>query len=224
MIDVVLDFKLRLLQPSGPAGEQVWLVSSSLGQMIGQNWWLCPSLVTEVDLAKPWQEGGCRIVFLPWCEYSHYFALVAILDPQPLLYILESIGKYKEPKGAEILRSFLTEQRVLAGGPNVPFVTHSPSVPRQDVGSNDCGLFLLEYALEITSDPDLFVERASTGDISSWFPQERVRTRREDLARLMQNLGEEQRLPGGVLEGEAPLSLPNLFSNEVCLEAAYINY
>lgn len=81
----------------------VWLLESRLGQFIGQNWWNSPSLTQEVNKAGVWQDGGCKIVAVPWVEGVHYFLLVAVFDQQPIMFILESIRCYPEPSGAGLL-------------------------------------------------------------------------------------------------------------------------
>ena len=213
--DVIIDFKLRYMQPSGPEGEEVWLMSSQLGQLIGQIPWTSHALLRAVDQARPWQERGCRFVVLPWCESAHYFLLVAVLDPQPMMFILESMGGCKEPAGAEILRNCLMDQRVLQGGPKVPFLTYTPTVPKQPSGSNDCGLFVLEFTREIMRDPEDFLRRAEAGTLSDWFPTAIVQNRRQELAALLRQLGEEQRRPGEVLEDQPALLLPDFTVEKV---------
>ena len=212
VMDVVVDFKLRTIQPDGPADQEVFVLGIQLSQLIAQNWWSSPTLAGMVRSARMWQENGCKVMVVPWCESHHYFLLVAVLEPQPLLFILESIGRYPQPSGAEVVRNFLIELRVSVGGPRVPFKTFTPPVPRQEALSNDCGLFALEYAEKIVQDPDEFVRKARLNDLSDWFDSDTVSVKRKELAELLRQLGEEQRQPGGVLESEGPLYLPSFSS------------
>ena len=164
----------------------------------------------EVDMAKPWEAGGCRVVTLPWIDHGHYFLLVAVLDVQPILYILESLGNYPEPVGTGVLRQFLVERRLQCGGPLVDFDTVTPVVPKQEPGSNDCGVFLMEMATLITMNPEVFIYEAASNSLSDWFCRTSLRGRRQEMASLLKSLGEEQRSPGGVLENEGALVLPDL--------------
>ena len=208
--DTVVDFNLRYLQPNGTGEGGIWIISTELGQLVGHHWWDNPRFKRELEIARPWRQGGCGAVLLPWCEQGHYFLLVAILEQQPKLFILESLGGYCEPVGAGILRDFLVEQRLSHGGGSTKFITSSPRVPRQPPGSNDCGLFVIEYASEIIRDTDNFKQRATENRLRDWFPQLRLKSKRSEIAVLLRKLGEEQRAPGGVLEGEPLLALPDL--------------
>ena len=209
-MDTLIDFKIKHLQSFAPENKSVWFLSSQHGQLLGQNWWDSPTFVKEVDNAKPWQSGGCKVMAVPWCECSHFFLLVAILDIQPILYVLESIGGYPEPSGAEFLRRFLVEKRLQCGGPQVSFKTIIPCVPKQVRGSNDCGVYLMEFSSKLLMDPEEFVKKAAENSLSDWFSSESVSGRRKELSELLRNLGEEQRKLGGVLEDEGQLMLPNI--------------
>ena len=101
------------------------------------------------------------------------------------------------------------EQRLAHGGPRVLFKTYKPSVPRQSIGSNDCGLFVLEFAERVYGDHKNFLKKAEDNNLQNWFKPSLINTRREELAMLIRQLSEEQRKPGGVLEGVESVVLPD---------------
>ena len=86
----VIDYKSKSLQPHGPAGQHVWVITSNLGQALIGGMIEYPDQVRE---ARLWQPGGCKVVMLPIVEHSHFFLLVAILEDDPQLFVLESIGE-----------------------------------------------------------------------------------------------------------------------------------
>ena len=212
--DVIIDFQYRFLQPEGPAGQAVWLLETMPTQSL-HSWWTLPRLENMVEQAKLWRPGGCRLLVAAACEKGHFFCLAAVCAPQPVLYVMESIGGYEEPAVAEVVRDFINQQRQLAGGVLVPIITKIMLMPRQAQGSNDCGLFMLETTQRILANPDEFIARAEAGNLAAWYSPEVVGGRREELAARLRDLGEEQRAEGGVLEGLPPLALPDLGFRQV---------
>ena len=189
----IVDFRLRFLQPDGPAGQTVWLLTNSHAQQL-HSWRLCPTLRQQVEAARVFQEGGCQIIFMAWCENSHYFGVVGVCGVQPLIYVLESIGGYEEPKGPAILGTFMKEMRTLMKmtPADVPILT--PDVPRQPPGTNDCAMFMLESSRKIVEDPVMFIERAQLNQLGNWYPASTVATRRSELTKLVEKLAQEQNL------------------------------
>ena len=206
----VVDFKLRHLQPQGPGGQTVWLMSSVLGHFLSGRWWESPTLMEQLEPARLYQDGGCKIVFLSWCEHMHFFGIVAVCGPQDRMYVMESIGGYKEPKGAAILRHFLRDVRAKNKWAPVDIITTTIEVPKQEVGSMDCGVYLLENAAMILRDPEEFCIRAAQNDLKFWYPRDQVVGRREELALLLKSLGEEQRNHGGIHE-DMDLTIPDIY-------------
>ena len=208
----LVDFKLRSLQPEGPAGQKVWLITNQMAQLLsGGGWWNIPRINQQLDDANLYQEGGCNIIVMAWCESNHFFAIVAVLDYVDKIYCLESIGGYREPLGLSIMNNFLKEiMRVRGLRKPDPFILGSPSVPKQISGSNECGLFLVENAGMILRNPDDFIMRAQTHTLSDWYPTEQVATKRQETAEQLKVLAEKQRQPGELLEGRGILTLPEL--------------
>ena len=204
----ICDLKLRLLQPNGPSGK-VWLLSCVLGQQLSGRYWEHQKLKSELDKAKLYQ-GGCEIIFLPWCERSHFFAIIAVLGAQDRIYVMESIGGYGIPAGAQILVDFIRQVRSSNGWDPVDCPISSLDIPKQGVGSNDCALFMLEAATKLVENPDAFLDEARNNNLRTLFDPQQIKTRRKEMADLIVRMGEEQRQPGGPLEVLGPLNLPDL--------------
>ena len=110
--DVIIDFKLRFLQPNGPSNSQVWIISAQLGQLMQLTIRLGATMSRDLDRlskeARLFENGGCQVVFLPWCESHHFFAVVAIIaENQITIDVMESLGHYGIPTGAIILGDYL---------------------------------------------------------------------------------------------------------------------
>lgn len=152
-----------------------------------------------------WTEHGCRLVVLSICSEGHYYALVAVLDlKQPAMYVLESLGgSYaKEPPGTLQFRALLLWLRDQDGENGPDFVTSIPSVPRQREASNNCGLFLCQNVELILDGPKRFEDLARHGMLGNWYSVQSVDGKRRQVAGQIQQLAEDQRLPGGELDRE----------------------
>ena len=109
----ICDLRLKLLQPNGPSGK-VWLLSCAFGQQLNGRYWEHENLNSALNQAKLYQ-GGCEIIFHPWNERSHFFAIIAVLGAQDRIYVMESIGGYGIPDGASYLVDFIKQVRAMAG-------------------------------------------------------------------------------------------------------------
>ena len=205
----ITDFKQRLLQPGGPAGQAVWLLSSEVAQQMSGRWWEAPELCRQLEKAKLYEDEGCKIIFMPWCEQGHFFSVVAVPGPQDRIYIMESIGGYETPAGAAILGNFLSNVRARIGWDPVDCITITLESPKQPPGSNNCGLFMLENVAMVLRDPDDFCLKAETRSMKDWYPSSQVAGRREEMAELIRRMGKDQREPGQVHETQEALNLPD---------------
>ena len=205
----LVDFQFRYMQPNGPAGKPVWLITSYLAQQL-HSWSKSPSLKSQVEAAQLFGEGGCKVVFMAWCEASHFFGILGVCSDNPAIFVLESIGGYQEPQGVSILRRFMQEMQVLRHIPPGDIEVHSPVVPRQSARSNDCALFMMHSASMVLDNPDNFIQRAHMNQLSAWYPPDDASSRRLELAKLLESLGHEQRQSGQLHEFEGKLILPHL--------------
>ena len=205
--DEICDFKIRQLQPAGPAGQVVWLLSNKLGQQIGGRYWEAPELTRQLQEAKLYQDGGCKFVFLPWCERSHFFALIFVCGPQDRLYIMESIGSYGEPVGAGLLKDLMRQVRAGNNWDPVDCMTFTLDSPKQRTGSNDCAFFMLETATMLLGDPTDFCARAETNDMLTWYGSNLVHGRRKEMIYMLMRMREEQRKSGEILVSEENMDL-----------------
>ena len=206
----ICELKLRMLQPNGPTGQVVWLFSNTLAQQLEGRFWENLRFQRQLEEAMLYQEGGCQFIFMPWCERSHFFAVIGVLGPQDRIFVMESIGTYGVPLGAEILRNFIRQVRASNDWDPVDCIITCLDTPKQRKQSNDCAFFMLEAASKLIEDPDTFFERALKNDMMGWYNVDEVHLRRQEMANLLEHMGEEQRKGGQVLETEDKLCLPKL--------------
>ena len=190
--DNVVDFFLRYSQPKGPLGQTVFLIDTSNAQQLESwHWSKIPSLKDVVPLARLY-EGGCRIVFMAWCEFSHFFGIVAVCDESPVIYVLESIGRYPEPRGVAVLSNFIQQIRDSKKLPQVTIPTKTLDVPRQPSGSNNCGIFLMKNATAVLESPEEFLEKAPRNELANWYPAESLASGRSEIIATIRGLQKAQ--------------------------------
>ena len=204
----ICDLRLKLLQPNGPSGK-VWLLSCFFGHYLNGRYWEQQKFKSELDEARLYQ-GGCDIIFLPWCERSHFFAIIAVLGAQDRIYVMESLGGYGIPAGAPILADFIRQVRASNDWDPVDCPITSLDIPKQGAGSNDCALYMLETAIILVENPDAFLDEAQNNNLGTLYDPEKLKTRRKEMADLFIRMGEEQRQPGGPLEVLGALNIPDL--------------
>ena len=126
--------------------------------------------------------------------------------------MLESIGGYPHPSLVKVLHDFMQEMQQLRKIPMSKIDIHTPPVPRQLPGSNDCGIFLIENATKIIENPADFISRAYSYRLDNWYPSSDISNRRTEIAKQLYDFGQEQRRVGQVLK-----HLPELVLNvQVC--------
>ena len=207
----IVDFKFKLLQPNGPSGQRVWLISSYLSQLLHE-WNKSPTLASQVEAAKLFDKGGCEIVLVAECHNSHFFGIVGVCGAQPAIFVLESVGGYPHPPLVKVVLEFMQEMQQLRKIPMSKIDIHTPPVPRQLPGSNDCGIFLIENATKIIENPADFISRAYSYRLDNWYPSSDISNRRTEIAKQLYDFGQEQRRVGQVLQ-----HLPELVLNvQVC--------
>ena len=188
----LVDFQFRYMQPNGPSGQPVWLLTAYHAQQL-HSWARFPSLQRQVEAARLFDDGGSEVVFMAWCEASHFFGCVGVCGLNPAIFVLESIGGYTEPEGVASLRRFMHEMQLLRNLPPSNIEAYTPDVPRQTPGSNDCGLFMIESAARVLESPDDFIQRAQRNQLSNWYPPKNASSRRAEIASVVLTLGREQR-------------------------------
>ena len=189
-----MDFFIRHSQPNGPLGQAVFLINTSSAQQLGSyHWSVIPSLKDLVPSARLYEDGGCRIVFMAWCEFNHFFGIVAVLDETPTIYVLESIGRYPEPRGAAILSNFLQQIRDVKNLPKVTIPSISLDVPRQPSGSNNCGIFLMKNITAVLESPEEFIIKARRNELANWYKPESTAAGRAEIIATIKRLQTCQR-------------------------------
>ena len=190
--DGVVDFYLRYSQPNGPLGQTVFLINTSNAQQLESwHWSKIPSLKDLVPLARLY-DGGCRIVFMAWCEFSHFFGIVAVCDETPVIYVLESIGRYPEPRGVAVLSNFIQQIRDSKKLPQVTIPSKTLDVPRQPSGSNNCGIFLMKNVTAVLESPEEFLKKAPRNELANWYPAESLANGRSEIIATIRGLQKAQ--------------------------------
>ena len=191
--DNVVDFSFRYNQPNGPLGQTVFLLNTSNAQSLeSYHWSEIPSLKDVVPSARLY-EGGCRIVFMACCEFSHFFGIVAVCDETPIIYVLESIGGYPEPRGVTVLSNFLQQIRDAKKLPKVTIPAVTLDVPRQPPGSNNCGIFLMKNATAVIESPEEFLQKARRNELANWYKPEAIANGRAEIVATIKSLQKDQR-------------------------------
>ena len=220
--DCVVDFCGRLLrhQHEGKAsdGPRVLILSTELGTILrlwgekGEPGSDPPDIVKAWTYGQQlWEDEGPRLLIVPTCYNMHFYALVALLDrAAPRVFVLESIGGLYAvpPPETYQLINLLQWQKAQAG---LEFVGIAPTVlkvPRQERGSNNCGLYCLRFMEEIVEEPEYFEVGALLDNLDDWFSRRTVENKREEIAGNLKYLSTVQRGPGGVMEGEPEVILP----------------
>ena len=195
----VVDFAIRQLQLE-PVGKDVWFLSNDLSQQLSERFWEAPDLLSQLRAANLYNNDGVKIIFIPWCEKSHYFSVVAVVGPQDRIYVYESIGTYGVPVIIPILKEFLRQVRASAGYDSVDCIVKVLNGPRQDAGSNNCALFCIQTATMLARNPEDFCQRALENDLMTGFETNHIPGMRNKLMENFLKLGEEQRSDGGILQ------------------------
>ena len=170
--------------------------------------------------------NSAQIVILPLCWRGHFYLLVAILNPvAPSIQVLESIGGEFAviPPFTDIFGKVLSSLIQLSfvaplWQESTDFSICIPTVPRQPLGSNNCGLFSLKYAELILTSPEEFTRKLLNESLHDWFPIETIENMRCDLTERIQYLAVEQRKDGGLMVGrhlDLPLPSPSFVFAQV---------
>ena len=194
--NTTIDFFLRLLQPDGPKGQDVWIMTNFLAQQIRSN----SSCFLQNSLnANVYEQEGCYIIFMAWIESAHFFSIVGICDikqHRDKVYVLESIGGYSEPLGVKVLKDYMNRIRKEKGFKEIEIASSSLNVPKQRPGSYDCGIFLLHNAKLILENPSKFIFQAENNDLGNWYSESDVLNKRSEMKNTLKKLSEDQRCKG----------------------------
>ena len=195
----VVDFVIRQLQLE-PVGKDVWFLSNELAQQITDRYWEAPDLDSQLTAAKLYIDDGVKIIFIPWCEKSHYFSVVAIIGLHDRIFVYESIGTYGVPLIVSHLKEFLRTVKASAGYDHGDCIVKGLDGPRQEVGSNNCALFCIQTATMLARNPEDFCQRLLRNDLTTGFDTDLIPGMRIKLVENFLKLGEEQRADGGILQ------------------------
>ena len=196
--NAIVDYKIRCLQPNGPAGKIVWMMSNGLGQLLSSPWWESPSVTSQLEAAQLYTEVGCNIIFLPWWQFDHFYAIISVLGDSnnqhvDHIFVMESVGTYPTPVGVKYMADFLKEVKCRKNIFSEEPIVRTLNTPKQPVGSNDCAVYVMEFGKFLLDDPYLFCRKAFDNNLGNLFSEDLVRNRRAELKQEIELLGFEQR-------------------------------
>ena len=142
----------------------------------------------------------------------HWLLLVVLLGPDPVVVVMDSLGKQRHEQATFIQQFMEVEARVK--GREVPsFRVLMAQVPQQQDGFN-CGIYVIMYVARILADPAGFSARARQDQLHDWFLPSAVSGQRRHWAEVIRTLGIQQaprrarRFP--TLQFEPPNTLTNI--------------
>ena len=166
---MILNFALSEMASKNPGPSLI--LDCDIAQIISSHTWFLDDRLSPI-FDKVWRDPEYELVLLPCCHNVHFYLLAAVLDERdPVIFVLESIGgSYaKPPPVTEQFKSVLEETRQMIDGKRLAYRTFIPEVPRQNPGSNDCGIFTLKYVKKIVSNPKEFIQAAKSDCLRWWF-------------------------------------------------------
>eukprot|EP00096_Caligus_rogercresseyi_P013370 TRINITY_DN6027_c0_g1_i1.p1 TRINITY_DN6027_c0_g1~~TRINITY_DN6027_c0_g1_i1.p1 ORF type:complete len:296 (-),score=35.30 TRINITY_DN6027_c0_g1_i1:487-1374(-) len=147
-----------------------------------------------------------KLVIIPICQSHHWF-MILICNPdcvgleeqeqkikgEPFFVLLDSFG-HRRPKEIDALRTYLRHEYLEKRKETFSFgassmKAHYPRLPQQ-MNSTDCGVYLLEYAERIIEKRYMF-RWPPFPDLSHWFSESEVHSKRPCIAQLIQTLSKD---------------------------------
>ncbi|XP_031436669.1 sentrin-specific protease 6 isoform X2 [Clupea harengus] len=113
---------------------------------------------------------------------------------QPCILIMDSLGHGKATV-VNILKEYLEEEWRVRKGTQRSFEMNgsSPLVPQQN-NLSDCGVYLLQYVESFFESP--LQSFKAPIDLSDWFPQKCVATKRKEIRQLILKIQNQQQMAG----------------------------
>jgi len=154
-----------------------------------------------------------NMVIIPICEHSHWYLVIAIRPGlitipvgsedrikkgEPFMIVLDSMGGNKTAAVSNIRHYLAAEWKAKMCGDEEEFEFSSkemrtvrPSKPEQE-NYTDCGIYLLHYIEKMFTSVAQYYWPGQIQDLSMWFTTQEVSTKRDEIARLIRDLSEEQ--------------------------------
>ena len=158
------------------------------------------------------------LMIIPGVWRRHYYVLVCVLDPSlPTVYVLESFGGSYAclPPQTQTLCSLLAVTSEESGILLPAFEKVVLEVPRQPMGSNNCGIFAIEYIERIVSDPQQFIHDARGNNLANWFDPHSLDTKRVEISARISQAAETQQMGCPNSYVQLPLPTPSSIFRQV---------
>eukprot|EP00092_Neocalanus_flemingeri_P033060 GFUD01035954.1.p1 GENE.GFUD01035954.1~~GFUD01035954.1.p1 ORF type:complete len:1471 (+),score=415.21 GFUD01035954.1:79-4491(+) len=159
-----------------------------------------------------------NMVIIPICEHSHWYLVIAIrpglitiplgsddrqTKGEPFMIVLDSMGGNKSAAVTNIRHYLAAEWKAKMCGEegdedeyefsSKEMKTVRPKKPEQE-NYSDCGIYLLHYIEMMFKSVAQYYWPASIQDLNNWFSIEEISTKRDEIARLIRELSEDQNL------------------------------
>ncbi|XP_041661598.1 sentrin-specific protease 6 isoform X2 [Cheilinus undulatus] len=127
-------------------------------------------------------------------DYASTLASKQNLCKQPCILIMDSLRGPTRSTVVKTLREYLEVEWEVRKGTQRSFGKDvmkgsSPRVPQQD-NFSDCGVYILQYVESFFENP--IVSFSLPVNLSEWFPQQRMKTKREEIKDLILRIKEQQ--------------------------------
>jgi len=154
-----------------------------------------------------------NMVIIPICEHSHWYLVIAIRPGlitipvgsedrekkgEPFMIVLDSMGGNKTAAVSNIRHYLAAEWKAKMCGDEEEFEFSSkemrtvrPAKPEQE-NYTDCGIYLLQYIEKMFTSVAQYYWPGQIKDLTAWFTTQEVSTKRDEIARLIRDLSEEQ--------------------------------
>jgi len=207
--DIVVDLEVRRIFESSNS-DAVLMFTAQHAPFL-RSYWSHQFLNHKIQEARLHSPDGKKFILVPWAEAGHWFLLVGVIgDLYDSIYVLESIGGYDTPSGAQVLKTLMESSR-LRNSPSDTFaevvIVHL-SVPKQATASNDCAIFMLHNMKMIYQNPEDFIGRVLTNNLGDWYKSGDLAGKRREILEFLRSQAAAQRIQGEVHANSGPFNLP----------------
>ena len=131
------------------------------------------------------------LLVIPICERDHWFLVIVVNNGEPLLIVLDSLGR-DQSASVSIIRKYLAQEWFSQNQEVNSFFTDMkmiiPEKPQQDDGFN-CGIYLLHYLEKILASLPMFLSEKTIHEATGgqWFSKNEIKEKRSIIAGMIIN-------------------------------------
>ena len=131
------------------------------------------------------------LLVIPICERDHWFLVIVVNNGEPLLIVLDSLGR-DQSASVSIIRKYLAQEWFSQNQEVNSFFTDMkmiiPEKPQQDDSFN-CGIYLLHYLEKILASLPMFLSEKTIHEATGgqWFSKNEIKEKRSIIAGMIIN-------------------------------------